>query len=260
MINAFKSISFMYSQKTIISLEKVPNNKLYQALINGKARKIITAEQFEYIKQLLQQENKSIEQEILNLRMNGVEIYVKENELTDKYKEYGIIGLLLGGEIYDYYTDEKIEIEIVDSKITLQELESKLINSDKPLLMDIISLQNIFKSTRSIVGAYSGLEALIGNIKIKFGFKNIKARDMENFAHSIDMNDIPDVINDDVNKMFAGDIFNFSGILNLDDGNIISIILNDVNVSEQAKQLFLNTIKERILLKNIQQNRKKNLI
>ncbi len=259
MIRALKSISFMYSQKTIISLEKVSNNKLYQSLINGKTRKIITAEQFEYIKQLLQQEHKNIKQEILNLRNNGVEIYVKENELTDKYKEYGIIGLLLGAEIYDYYTDEKIEIEIVDSKITLQELESKLINSDKPLLMDIISLQNIFKSTRSIVGAYSGLEALIGNIKIKFGFKNIKARDMENFAHSIDMNDIPDVINDDVNKMFAGDIFNFSAILNLDDGNIISIILNDVNVSEQAKQLFLNTIKERILLKHIQQNREKEL-
>lgn len=255
MLKAFKSIAFMYSQKTIISLEKVSNNKLYQSLINGKVRKIITSEQFEYIKQLLQQENKNIEQEILNLRKDGIEIYVKEIVLTDKYKEYGIIGLLLDSEIYDYYTAEKTEIEILDSKITLQELERKLINSEKPLLMDITSLQNIFKSTRSIIGAYGGLEALIGNIKIKFGFKNIQAKDMENFTYSIDMNDMPTVADDDINKMFIADIFNFVDILKLDDGNIISIILSDTNITEHNKQLFLNIIKEKILIKNAQQNK-----
>lgn len=259
MLKALKSMAVMYSQKTIISLEGVSNNKLYGSLITGKVRKIITPEQFEYIKQLLQQENKNISQEILNLRQQGIEIYVKENELTDKYKEYGIIGLLLDGEIYDYYTAEKTEVETVDSQITLQELENKLINSEKPLLIDVTALQNIFKSTRSIVSAYSGLEALVGSIKIKFGFKNIQSRDMENFAYNIDMNDIPTLSDNDINKMFTADVSNFVDVLELDDASIISIILNDVNITEHNKQLFLNVIKERILLKHTQQNREEEL-
>ncbi|MDD5020579.1 MAG: hypothetical protein PHR82_00385 [Endomicrobiaceae bacterium] len=257
MLKAFKSIAFMYSQKTMISLEGVSNNKLYQSLTNGKVRKIITPEQFEYIKSLIEKDNKNVSEEILNLRQQGIEIYVKENELTDKYKEYGIIGLLLNNEIYDYYTAEKTEIETVDARITLQELERKLINSEKPLLIDIASLQNIFKSTRNIVGAYSGLEALIGNIKIKFGFKNIQAKDMENFAYAIDMNDIPAVSDEDINEMVVADIVGFTGVLQLDDSNIISIILRDTGINENNKKLFLNIIKEKVLLKNAQQNKER---
>ncbi|MFA7675462.1 MAG: hypothetical protein WCY38_05290, partial [Endomicrobiia bacterium] len=257
----FKSISMMYAQKTIISLDNIQNEKLYQALSNGTVRKTITIRQFEYLKDLFKQENKDIVQEILQLRKKGIEIYIKSEGINNIYANYGISGQIIGNTIYDYYLNETIELEVIESKMTIKDLENKMINSEKPLLIGIDILQEIFRANRDITDAYNGFSSLLGNIKIKFGLQNINVKDMANFAYSIDITNIP-IINETIkNKIMDANINDFNNLVNLDKNNVISIILNDTKISNDMKNIFLTVIKERILVRTklLEQNKENGL-
>lgn len=245
----FKSISMMYAQKTIISLDNIQNEKLYQALTNGNVRKTITLRQFEYLKELFKQENKNISEEIIQLRKKGIEIYIKSEEINNIYADYGISGQIIGNTIYDYYLNETTELEVIESKMAIKDLENKMINSEKPLLIGIDILQEIFRANRDITDAYNGFSSLLGNIKIKFGLQNINTRDMANFAYSINITNIPITNENTKNTMMDSNINDFTNIMNLDKNNVISIILNDTKINDDMKNIFLTVIKERILVK-----------
>lgn len=246
----FKSISVMYAQKTIISLEKVQNEKLYQALTNGTVRKTITREQFEFLKENFEKENRDIAAEFINLRKQGIEIYIKSNEKNTGYAAYGISGEITGNTIYDYSLNETAELEVIESGTSIKALEDKLINSDKPLLIGLDILQKAFRNNRDITDAYSGLNALLGNIKIKFGMNSINSKDMADFAYSIDINNIP-AVNGNLQKdeIIKSSLNDFITVAGLNQSSVISIILNDTRISENMKNIFLNVIKERILAK-----------
>lgn len=241
------SISVMYAQKTIISLVNISDNDLYSALSNGALRKVITAAQFEYLKKEFEMSGKDILREIIELRKRGIEIYISGTAVDEQYKNFAISGQVIDSAVYDYYSRETFEIELIKEKISLQQLENKIINSDKPLVIEMNLLKEIFRTTKDITAAYNGLQSLIGSIKIKFGLKDIKIKDMESFAYSIDFSDLPAVREDEI--LFNSDIGNFSDVFGLDKDNIIRIILEDAKIKEDVKKVFFNIIKERILAK-----------
>ncbi|MGE4385491.1 MAG: hypothetical protein AB7E39_06475 [Endomicrobiaceae bacterium] len=246
----FNSVSAMYAQKTIISLETVQDEKLYQALANGNVRKTISQRQFEFLKNSFEKENKDIFQEISNLRKKGIEIYIKSDKKSDNYGIYGISGEIINNTIYDYILADTSELEIIESNVSIKDLENKIINSDKSLLVGIDILQKIFMDNRDITDAYDGLSSLLGHIKIKFGLHGINSKDMRNFAYSINIDDIP-LLTDDLqkNKMIKSSLNDFINIFNIDKNNVISIILNDIKINDAMKNIFLDIIKERILVK-----------
>jgi hypothetical protein len=241
------SISVMYAQKTIISLVNISDNDLYSALSNGALRKVITAAQFEYLKKEFERSGKDMLREIVELRKRGIEIYISGAAVDEQYKNFAISGQVIDSAVYDYYSRETFEIELIKEKISLQQLENKIINSDKPLVIEMNLLKEIFRTTKDITAAYNGLQSLIGSIKIKFGLKDIKIKDMESFAYSIDFSDLPAVREDEI--LFNSDIGNFSDVFGLDKDNIIRIILEDAKIKEDVKKVFFNIIKERILAK-----------
>jgi hypothetical protein len=49
--------------------------------------------------------------------------------------------------------------------------------------------------------------------------------------------------------MLNSDIYNFTSNLNIPANNIISIILNDTKITEENKKIFLDIIKQRLLVK-----------
>jgi hypothetical protein len=185
--------------------------------------------------------------EIVELRKRGIEIYISGAAVDEQYKNFGISGQVIDSAVYDYYSRETFEIELIKEKISLQQLENKIINSDKPLVIEMNLLKEIFRTTKDITAAYNGLQSLIGSIKIKFGLKDIKIKDMESFAYSIDFSDLPAVREDEI--LFNSDIGNFSDVFGLDKDNIIRIILEDAKIKEDVKKVFFNIIKERILAK-----------
>ena len=49
--------------------------------------------------------------------------------------------------------------------------------------------------------------------------------------------------------MLNSDIYNFTSNLNIQPNNIISVILNDTKINEEKKKIFLDIIKQRLLIK-----------
>lgn len=249
-VKILNSISFMYAQKTIISLENISNGNLYSALSNGAVRKAVTVSQFEYLKNKFNAENKNIALEFLKLRKQGIEIYIiGESDVNAQYKDFSVSGQILENKIYDYYSGNYDEVEAVKEIITPAVLKSKIINSDKPLLIDINLLKKMFSGTNDIMETYDGFSALLGSIKIKFGFKDVNIKDMANFAYSLDMSEIP-VLDDitDIEMVNAG-VDNFADIMKLDSDNAVRIILQDAKINRNSKDAFLLVIKERVLAK-----------
>ncbi len=246
-----KSFGVVFSQKMMISLVDVSDENLYQAISSGSLKKVITEKQFEYLKNKFEQENKDIVQEIMSLREKGIEIYIiSDSEIDDDfYRQFGISGKIKDSTIYDYFSQEEIEFERISEDIQIRVLEQKIIYSQTPLLINLKTLQNIFSSQSNILDTYNAFDALLGKIKVKLGLKNISVNDIKEFAHNINLSKLPNLDESQIELMLNSDIYNFTSNLNIQSNNIISVILNDTKITEENKKIFLDIIKQRLLIK-----------
>ena len=250
-VEILKSFGLVFSQKMMISLADVSDENLYQALSKGSLKKVITEKQFEYLKNNFEQQGMDFAQELMNLREKGIEIYIiSDSEINDNlYKQFGISGKIKGSKIYDYFSQEEIEFEKISDDIQIKVLEQKIIYSQTPLLINLKTLQNIFSLQSNILDTYSAFDALLGKIKIKLGLKNITLNDIKEFAYNINLSVLPSIDQSQTELMLNSDIYNFISNLNIQPNNIISVILNDTKISEDNKKIFLDIIKQRILVK-----------
>ena len=237
------------ANKIITSLEPTTEIKteeqLEKELINGKARKVITKEQYEQLKVYYDKQGKNISEELNKLAENGIEIIVRvENEYdeTEVKKEYmpnGVSGVITKeGQLFDFYTGDKTDVmqDIMQQKeINMNELQKLLISSEKPILVGIDQLRKIFKGNQSM-DTYSMFETLIGNLKLNFGIGELKEKDVENMAYNVSFGKIP------------------TEWENLSDNDEIMIIYESIK-DDTNKQKFKAIIEERIegkkILKNI---------
>ena len=251
-----RTVGIMYSQKALISLESIDDTeKLKQALYQGRARKIISMNQYNLLK--LSQE------EIMTLRKNGIEIYVDSNEIDMNLKAMGIVGQIVRNNdnkmfIHDYYAQEKVEIEEISDGATITDIESKLLNSQNPIMIDIKVLAKTFQR-ENVLTAYKGLNNLIGNLKLKTGIGELNKSDIMSLIYNLDYNKLPLLSMLDESKSLqeyeGKDIEEFlnTTISNLDTNTEIKIILKAIkknkNFNEEDYNEFVQIIKERILAK-----------
>ena len=245
-----RAMGIMYSQKAVVSLENIDGkDKVKEALKNGSVRKIISKEQYE--------ELKLSAEEIIALREEGIEIYVADNATRESamkgYKGAGISGQIIKeGEkiyIYDYYSEDKVDMEIVTEEESLEDIEKKIVNSQKPIYIDIKVLEKKFKEGRDITNAHRQIGALIGNIKIKTGIGKISKKDIENIGYSLDYNKLP-ILNEAIEKeeFMKMSAEEFMKELDIEGNSEIAIIIKSIN-EEEIKESFIRVIKERILAK-----------
>ena len=235
------TIGLMYGQKTIIDLKRLSGQELLTALKNGKTRKVITEEQFNQLNL-----NKDT---ILDLRANGIEIYIDTDK--DDYKEYGISGQIIKeGEkkyIYDYYSEDKIELDVITKENGLANLEQKIINSPIPIMIDIELLKNSFQKKNSIE-AFEMLSALLGKIKINMGLGNINKKDIESIGYTISFNKIPEMSLQEAKKLSQiSDTYEMLKVIG--ENSEFGIILGNIK-EKNVTERFIEIIKERILAKS----------
>ena len=251
-----RTVGIMYSQKALISLESIDDaEKLKQALYQGRARKIMSKSQYEQLN--LTQE------EIMALRKNGIEIYVDSNEINMDLKAMGIVGQIVrknDGQIliHDYYAQEEIEVEEIGEEDTLINIEDKLVNSSKPVMIDIKVLAKTFQK-ENILAAYKGLNNLIGNLKLKTGIGELNKADIMSLIYNLDYNKLPLLSMLDESKSLQeykeNEIEEFlnTAISSMDTNTEIKIILKAIkknkNFNEEDYNEFVQIIKERILAK-----------
>ncbi|MBR4633148.1 MAG: hypothetical protein IKO48_07540 [Elusimicrobia bacterium] len=239
-----RTIGITFGQKTIIDLKQLSGQDLLTALENGRTRKVITEEQF---RQLNLDENK-----ILELRKNGIEIYVVTQ--SDIYKNTGISGKIIEEKekfyIYDYYTDEKIEVDVLTAENGLEFLEQKIINSDKPIMIDIEILKENFQG-KNVIEAFEILGTLLGKIKITMGLRNLNGKDIENIGYNIRFDKIPEITFGEAQKLLKSS--NYMEIMSLvGEDSEFGIILKSIRDKKDKRMLekFIDIIKERILVKS----------
>ena len=241
-----RSMAVTYGQKTIISLESIEETeKLKQALRSGKVRKIISQKQYEDL-------SLSYE-EILRLRQDGVEIYIDSEIEKEEYKQSGVSGRIEKKEdriyIKDYYSQDEIEVEEVGTEASITEIESRIVNSDKPILIDIKTLEEKFKRERDITGVYRGLGALIGNIKVKVGIGDITDKDIENIGYNLDYNRLPVLkVGTDEKRFIEAPEQEFMEILNIEGNSEIGIMIKLIK-KQELREKFIEIIKGRVLAK-----------
>ena len=237
------TISIMYSQKIIIDLKTLSGLKLLKAIENGRARKVITEEQYNKL-----QLNK---EKISELKENGIEIYVASNKIKDDYKLLGISGQIIreNGKtyIYDYYSTDKTELDEIKNQNELANLEEQLLNNDKLIMVDIKLLKKKFQVSNPIE-AFSKLGALTGKIKITMGLENIKIKDIESVGYNINFDNIPEINQTDIENLIKTN--NKEQIINIiGKDNEFAIILR--NLKEEHVNRFKELIIERMLTKNL---------
>ena len=165
---AKQTIGITMADKMIISLESVKDKEnLKKAINNGKARKVITVEQYSDLGMG--------EKDLIELKNKGIEVYIKE-----------------GNKILEFDTKNEIEFKPIEENMTMQQLQQLIRTSDKPLLIEINKLAGMFKSNQTdIMETYSMLDTLIGNIKLNFGIGQLSRRDIEYMAYNIPFDKIP---------------------------------------------------------------------
>ena len=238
-----RAMGIMYSQKTIIDLKKLTGTELLKAIENGRARKVITEEQYNQL-----QLNKT---KMFELKENGIEIYVASDEIRDDYAENGISGQIIreNGKpyIYDYYSMEKTELDEITDQKELSNLEQKILNSDNLIMIDIEILKKTFQG-RNPIESFSRLGALTGKIKITMGLGNIKTKDIENIGYNINFDRIPEMEQIDMQKLMKA-----TGKEEITDiigkNNEFAIILN--SLKDENVNKFKELIIERILAKKV---------
>lgn len=252
-------VGVVFAQKMMVSLADTPSENLYQAISNCSIKKAITKKQFEYLKNKFEEEQKDILQELISLRERGIELYIisesdmdnrNENKEDNYYMQLGISGKIKDSIIYDYFSQEEIELENIPENIQIKELEKKIIYSQKPLLVNLKVLQRIFSSQNNILDTYNAFDTLLGKIKIKLGLKKLSSRDIKEFAYNIKLSQIPSMTDESqIEFMLSCNISDFTSNLNIHENNIVSVILNDTKISNENKEIFLNIIKQRMLVK-----------
>ena len=203
------------------------------------------------------------EEEIIAMRKNGIEIYIDSNEIDESLKENGITGQIIRrGEqisVYDYYTQEEQAVEEVGEDKSLTDIENLLVNSQKPILIDIKVLAKKFQR-ENILGAYNGLNTLIGNIKLKTGIGELNKTDIKSLGYNLDYNKLPELsLSKPLQKYSKEEIENMlnTSILSAEPNSEIGIILKALGTKEELKQEFIQIMKERILAKTaLKQNYK----
>lgn len=242
-----RSMGLMYSQKALISLESIKElEQLEQSLKQARARKIISKEQYEKIG--------LSKEEIIKMREEGIEIYVEENEIKEEYKEKGITGQIIKEKdksyIYDYYTQEKVEIEEIREGATVIEIENRLLNSDKPIKVGINVLTQAFKKA-DILSSYTGLDTLIGKMKFTTGIGKITQRDMQSMINNIDYNKIPVIQESKYKELKEAKLEEVKEILSIEETSELGILIKAVLKNEEIENEQINEkIKERVLAKS----------
>ena len=258
-----RAIGIMYGQKTIVGLGEMGEEdigKLKLAMENGRARKVITKEQYDKL---------NLDKEyILQLRKNGIEIYIdnSKNNLSEqdiiKMKENGITGLIITekGEpyIYDFYSTDKtkiLEIKKGSKELMNKSLEQIIISSDKPIFVSIELLKEQFKQS-NISTVQREFGALLGKIKMNLRVVELNAIDVENMLYAIDYDKIPELdLQKEIQKYNKQEIETMltSIISNIGENSEIGIILKNIRNNKKLKEEDVNKaikiIKERILAK-----------
>lgn len=243
-----RSMGVMYSQKALISLESIDDTeKLRQALKQGRARKIISKAQYDQLQMTYE--------ELMTMRESGIEIYVDSNEIDENLKKMGITGQIIRKDgqilIHDYYTQEDVEVEEVSEENSLTDIENMLVNSQKPILIDIKVLAKKFQK-ENILGAYKGLSTLIGNIKLRTGIGQLSETDIKSLGYNLDYNKLPLLtLSKSLQEYTKAEIEDMltASILSMDTNTEIRIILKAIDKNNVLKDLFIQIIKERILAK-----------
>lgn len=252
LINAFLSscleiknaVGIMYGQKTIIGLKTVTDSeKLRAAVYNGRARKVISRNQYERL-------NLSAE-EVETLRARGIEIYVDDNEYRQEYEKKGISGQIIrdetGTKIRDYYTQEDMEIkEILTDK---ENLEDAIINQEKPVLVDISVLKNRFINEKDITNVQREFAVLLGKIKVSIKFGELNKNDIENIGYNISFAKVPQLNETEIEKLLKAqtkeEITRIIG-----EENEFAIMLKNIK-NKEIQERFKEVITERILAKKM---------
>ncbi len=243
-----RSMGVMYSQKALISLESIDDTeKLRQALKQGRARKIISKAQYDQLQMTYE--------EIMAMREAGIEIYVDSNAIDENLKKIGITGQIIRKDnqifIHDYYTQEDVEVEEVSENNSLTDIENMLVNSQKLILIDIKVLANKFQK-ENILGAYKGLNNLIGNMKLKTGIGQLTETDIKSLGYNLDYNKLPQLtLTKPLQEYTKAEIEDMltASILSMDTNTEIRIILKAIDKKDALKDLFTQIMKERILAK-----------
>ncbi|WP_372520647.1 HD-GYP domain-containing protein [Candidatus Ruminimicrobiellum ovillum] len=243
-----RSMGVMYSQKALINLESIVNiESLRQALKQGRARKIISKAQYDQLQMTYE--------EIMAMREAGIEIYVDSNAIDENLKKIGITGQIIRKDnqifIHDYYTQEDVEVEEVSENNSLTDIENMLVNSQKLILIDIKVLANKFQK-ENILGAYKGLNNLIGNMKLKTGIGQLTETDIKSLGYNLDYNKLPQLtLTKPLQEYTKAEIEDMltASILSMDTNTEIRIILKAIDKKDALKDLFTQIMKERILAK-----------
>ncbi|MBR3627768.1 MAG: hypothetical protein IKN42_02840, partial [Elusimicrobia bacterium] len=152
-----RALGIMYGQKTIIDLKNLTGSALIKAVENGRARKVITEEQYRKLEL-----NK---EKIKELKEKGIEIYVACNEIKDEYRQNEISGQIIRDSktnkayIYDYYSMDKTEIDEITNQKDLAKLEDKIVNGENLIMIDIDLLKKSFQGS-NIIESFTKLGAL----------------------------------------------------------------------------------------------------
>ena len=258
------AIALSQGEKIIISLEKVEDREiLMQKIKNGKSRKIITEAQYKKLKA----KNENIDGEFMNLRKEGIDLYVKvdKDRIEEEYRQKGFSGYIFENQITDYYSGDTVNIKILndDRNITLKYLEEIMTSSQEPLVVNIDVLEKVFKQNRDILDSYDMLNLLIGSIETTFKIGDLTPYSAKETAYNINFEKIPE-ISKEKREEFALlsdddliDMEKIKTILNLSGSDIINITVQDIE-EEATKKAFMKAAREKILAKSALKEHNKN--
>lgn len=273
-----RATGIMYGQKTIIDLGhdesiKIVSNddnnleKLKLAIENGRARKVITKEQYDSLKKDKNNEKEDgFKEYLIELRENGIELYIdnsngllSEQEIENSKKD-GIVGQIITKEgkvlIHDYYSEDKTELLKVDSEILKKKsLEQIILSSDKPIFVGIEILKEQFKQ-QNINVVQREFGALLGKIKLGLNIGTLNQYDVENMGYNISFEKVPELTQEQISGLFEKDETGKLQIVSKDKitqtigtENSFAIILNSIK-DEKTQIRFKEILVERILAKS----------
>ena len=257
-----RATGIMYGQKTIVGLEYIGASdvkKLESVIENGRARKVITIEQY---RQLKLDKQDSLKEYLVELRKNGIEIYIDTSNgiIDEKEIEEGIAGQIVTeeGELYirDYCSLEQTKLFKVDNEMLKERsLEQIILSEPETIFVGIEVLIEQFRQTNiNVVQREFG--ALIGKIKLSLNIGELNFRDVQNILNNIDYNKIPNLDLSKKIQEYSKEEMNAmldSAISNIEDTSEIAIILKAIRKNKNFKETdydaFVRVIKERILAK-----------
>ena len=239
-------LGIMCGEKTLIDLKSLSQEELLTAIESGRARKVITLEQYNQLMKL----NLLNSDKISELLKNGIEIYVQSNDINISCAQNKIAGQIIeeGNKkyIYDYYTKDKIELKELTDEEDLLNLEKTIISSDGPVLVDIEILKKSFQGSNPIE-SITKLGTLAGKIKITMGLRNVNMKDIINIGYSVNFDKVPDLSLKDIQSLVETE--DKETIINiLGQTNVFSILFKSVENADTMMELK-NIVIERTLTK-----------